>query len=94
MNDIDYEILYGYFFSSRYVTRDIFSKYGLDPTLYTPKQNSRRIDKLKKRLKELLIENTFESPSSGEELRKLLGVQFEWVRSSLDTSNTKSVDSA
>ena len=80
----DADVLHGYFYASRYITKTVLAKYGLDPTLYAKLQSS-KMHKLKQRIRECL-DNGFEQPSNGDELRALLGDEFAWVRSSMDGS--------
>ena len=76
----DEEILRGFFFHSRYITKKVFNKYGLNPSFYKelPLQN---LPLLKERLKELLLQNEFKNVGTQEELHTLLGCEFDWVKS-------------
>ena len=76
------EVLLGYFESSRYITKHVHAKYGLDPSLY---DDSKKVNILRKRLHELLREN-FKEPVTGDELRAMLGREFDWVKTSLDNA--------
>ena len=79
----DFEVLHGFFFSSRYISRSVYAKYGLDVSLYdtiSPKS----IKTLKGRLQEWIMDPTFVPPVSGSGFREALGENFGWVRSSLD----------
>ena len=81
----DREVLDGYCHHSRYASRNVFSKYGLHPGLYkVEEQKSKRLKKLKERLSELVNTNKFVEPTTGNQLRELLGPNFGWVKSSMD----------
>ena len=82
----DLEILRGYFFSSRYLSKDVYGKYGLDPVLYDV-YSRKRISQLKQRLKEIVEDQEFVPPETGAQFRDILGDGFSWVRSSLDVSS-------
>jgi len=79
----DAQVLRDYFHASRYVTRYVFSKYGMDPANYESNIENERMRKLKDRLRSLLM-NDFRQPSTGEDLRHMLGEEFNWVKSSMD----------
>lgn len=79
----DRDVLVGYFFASRYITKAACQKYGLDSSMYE-KLAPKSVTSLKERLKEWIAEPDFCPPTSGQELRDKLGDEFEWVRSSLD----------
>ena len=79
----DTEALRGYFNAARYLSKEMLAKYGIDPSLYTNLKGT-CFQKVKMRLKELLDENDFCVPQTGNELREMLGSEFGWVRSSMD----------
>ena len=76
----DEEILKGFFFHSRYITKKIYNKYGINVNLYE-EVSSKDISMLKERLKELISQNKFKDVNNTEELHKLLGNDFKWVKS-------------
>lgn len=70
----DYTVLYGYLYSSRYITRDVMNRYGLNPRNYTgPVQ----LPRIRERLTQCLDPDM--RVQTREELVTLLGVSFEWV---------------
>ena len=80
----DADLLEGYIKSSRYLSCEVFYKYGLHPGMYESRRDVSRLNQLKLRIEKLLHDNEFVVPTTGNELRKLLGDDFEWVKSSLD----------
>ena len=76
----DREILEGFFFHSRYITNDVFNRYGLNPNAYTTTINSNKLSSLKTRLIEILSDKKNINVQSLEELHNLLGSEFSWVR--------------
>ena len=84
MDDLD--VLDGYINHSRYVSRHVYYKYGLDPSLYenSSENVSKRLKELKARIGELIHRRSFVEPNTGNELRQLLGCDFAWVKSSMD----------
>lgn len=81
MSDLD--VLRGYFFSSRYISKHVYGSYGLDPSLYE-QCSPKLMSKLKERLREIVDDPKFEPPHTGDQFREMLGEGFSWVRSSLD----------
>ena len=79
----DAQVLNDYFYASRYMTRYVFSKYGMDPNNYNYTIGTKRMRNLKNRLRDLLADG-FSEPKTGEALRTMLGEEFEWVKSSMD----------
>ena len=80
MSFTDEEILRGFFFHSRYITNKVFNKYGLNPDLYED-LSPQKTSLLKEKLKELILQNKFKEVNNIEELHKLLGNEFDWVKS-------------
>ncbi len=76
----DREILEGFFFHSRYITKDVLNRYGLNPIAYTTTIQSNKLSSLKTRLTEILSEKKNINVQSLEELHNLLGSEFSWVR--------------
>lgn len=80
----DFQVLHDYFYCSRYITAHVLAKYGLDASMYSDSIGSDSITKLKKRVRQLLTNEEFHPPENGDELRRMLGSKFHWVKSSLD----------
>lgn len=78
----DREVLSGFFESARYLTKVVYSKYGLHPGIYADTDDV-NFAQLRCRLREV-VRSDFAEPISGDELRTLLGKDFSWVKSSLD----------
>ena len=76
MND-DYDVLHGFFFSSRYLTPDVMNRYGLHPSQYEPSDDE-RVSQLRHRLRQILHAEMH--VTCREDLLQLLGPGFEWVR--------------
>jgi len=75
----DEEILRGFFFHSRYISKNVWERYGFNPDAYTITPTSKNFFNLKEKLKELLIEKKKINVSTEKELRNLLGPDFDWV---------------
>ena len=75
----DNEILEGFFYHSRYITKSVMNRYGLNMDAYTNKPSSKKIIELKTRLKEILKEQSDLNVNSKKELQNLLGSDFSWV---------------
>lgn len=75
----DNEILEGFFYHSRYITKSVMNRYGLNINLYTDKPSSKKMFELKTRLKEILKEQSDLNVNSKQELQNLLGSNFSWV---------------
>ena len=56
MDDDATDVLRGFFFHSRYITRRAFRMYGLDTTVYEVPPTPKMIHSLRSRLKELLVD--------------------------------------
>ena len=70
----DYTVLHGYLFSSRYITRDVMNRYGLNPMNYT---YSARLTTIRERLRECVVPGI--RVQTRDELVTLLGESFAWV---------------
>ena len=70
----DYSVLHGYLYSSRYITRDVMDRYGLNPNNYT---GPAQLPRLRERLTQCLEPGM--RVQTREELVALLGASFEWV---------------
>lgn len=79
----DAEVLSGFFFNSRYITRDVYNRYGMNPTMYVHDPGVRRIRLLRDRLCSKLRDNEFYPIASPTELRGMLGDEFDWVMTML-----------
>lgn len=75
----DEQVLRGYFFHSRYITRAVYQKYGLDTMMYKVTPSKKELHLLKTRLIELLKDQEFKDVGGKEDLVILLGKEFEWV---------------
>ena len=75
----DSEILEGFFFHSRYITKSVLNRYGLNPLAYKTAPSADRMCALKKRLQNLIEEKNEINVKSQEELHNLLGLEFSWV---------------
>ena len=85
----DRDVLYGYLFASRYISRDVYTRYGFDPSNYKIPPASHLIFALQARFRALLIDNPkfgSESIDGGADLREALGDGFEWVRTKHDAT--------
>ena len=76
----DKEVLTGFLLASRYITRDVHSRYGFDITVYTVPPMKTKLALLRTRLTEILQDNTFTPVKHEQDLIDLLGDGFEWVR--------------
>jgi hypothetical protein len=70
----DYSVLHGYLYSSRYITRDVMDRYGLNPNNYT---GPAQLTRIRERLAQCLDPDM--RVQTREELVALLGASFEWV---------------
>ena len=75
----DREILEGFFFHSRYITKSVFNRYGLNPLAYQTAPSAYKMCALKTRLQELLEKKNDINVKSQEELHDFLGLDFSWV---------------
>ena len=80
----DREVLYGFFFASRYITKNVRDKYGLNTSLYDVRPNSLKMNMLHKRLSEYVLRYNTIDVNSCEDLRNLLGSEFNWVNFSYE----------
>ena len=75
----DKEVLSGFFFHSRYITHDVYNRYGMNPATYSCNPGAQRFRLLRKALCSKLVENEFHPISSRVELRDMLGDDFDWL---------------
>ena len=75
----DNEILKGFFFHSRYITKSVRNRYGLNTTAYINAPDQKKMCSLRTRLKEVLEDNKNINVESEKELHDLLGPDFSWV---------------
>lgn len=77
----DRSILNGYLNASRYITRDVYSRYGFDASNYPNPPKFKQVIMLKERLNELIKDLAFTPVYDETSLHNLLGEDFRWVRS-------------
>tara|TARA_E500000178_G_scaffold63016_1_gene59912 strand:- start:844 stop:1122 length:279 start_codon:yes stop_codon:yes gene_type:complete len=75
----DNEILEGFFYHSRYITKSVMNRYGLNSNAYKNIPSNKKMVELKTRLKEILKEQKNLDVKSTKELQNLLGSNFDWV---------------
>ena len=75
----DHDILYDFFFASRYITKDVRDRYGLNTSLYNVKPSFIKMKMLHEKLSEYIRTSDTIHVSSCEDLKVLLGDEFDWV---------------
>ena len=75
----DRDILFDYFFASRYISRFVRDKYGLNPTLYHMRPDQDKMKKLTDKLSEHVQKMENLHIESCQDLKHILGKDFEWV---------------
>lgn len=75
----DREVLHGFFFASRYITKSVRDRYGLNPALYEVTPDRYKMKMLNNRLSEYIQEHDNIHIQSCEDLRQILGSGFDWI---------------